>query len=282
VNVAVIVVFAFSVTTHCENGVSGRQALDGAQPTNCAPELGVAVRKTEEPGTNEVPVGDCMIAPGPTTTVVSVTFAAKFAVAVVFAFKINVHVVWEVLGQTPPQFTNVAFAFGVAVSVIVVLFANDVPVGVWATVPGPLAVTAKVNLVTVVAPLPVSELLSVSPFGPLIVTAPARPPTACGENVSVMEHDEPAGIGAAVQVFVCEKSPGFEPPMAIDVTTSDSVAFGPFCSWTVRGEEEPRAVSGNKIGTGATRIGSGAGGGGVLRPHRDRFGSHGLQSENAA
>jgi hypothetical protein len=130
VNVAVTVVFEFSVTMHSVNGVSGRQALDGAHPTNCAPELGVAVRVTCEPGTNEVPVGDCIIVPGPTITVVSVTFAAKLAVAVVFAFKINVHVVWELLGQTPPQFTNVALALGVAVSVIVVLFGNDVPVGV--------------------------------------------------------------------------------------------------------------------------------------------------------
>jgi hypothetical protein len=204
-----------------------------------------------------------MIVPGPTITVVSVTFAAKFALAVVFAFKINVHVVWELLGQTPLQFTNVAFAFGVAVSVIVVLFASDVPVGLWVTVPGPLAVTATENLVTVVAPVPVSVLVSVNPFGPLTTIAPARPPTACGENVRVMEHDEPAGIGAAVQVSVCEKSPGFEPPISIDVTTSDSVALGPFCSWMISGEEEPRAVSGNKIGVGATRIGSGAGGGGA-------------------
>src|SRR3984957_5753617 len=68
----------------------------------------------------------------------NVMLATKFAEAVVFAFRINVQVGCKVFGQTPPQFTNEEFAFGVAVSVIVVLFASDVPVGLWVTVPGPL------------------------------------------------------------------------------------------------------------------------------------------------
>ena len=139
----------------------------------------------------------------------NVMLATKFAEAVVFAFRINVQVGCKVFGQTPPQFTNEEFAFGVAVSVIVVLFASDVPVGLWVTVPGPLEVTATENLVTVVAPVPVSVLLTVGPLGPLTTIVPARPPSACGENVRVMEHDEPAEIGAAVQLSVCEKSPGF-------------------------------------------------------------------------
>ena len=121
----------------------------------------------------------------------NVMLATKFAEAVVFAFRINVQVGCKVFGQTPPQFTNEEFAFGVAVSVIVVLFASDVPVGLWVTVPGPLEVTATENLVTVVAPVPVSVLLTVGPLGPLTTIVPARPPSACGENVRVMEHDEP-------------------------------------------------------------------------------------------
>jgi hypothetical protein len=190
-------------------------------------------------------------------------FVAKFAVAVVFAFSTNVQVGWNVFGQTPPQLTKEEFAFGVPLSVIVVLFASDVPVGACITVPGPLAVTANENLVTVVTPVPLSVPPASGPLGPLMFSVAARAPRTCGENVIVTEHDDPTAIGAVVQVSVCEKSPVFEPPMVTDETTSAAVAFVPFCSWNVRGEEEPPAVSGNRIGLGATRIGSGAGGGGA-------------------
>jgi len=54
-----------------------------------------------------------------------------------------------------------------------------------------------------------------------------------------------------------------EPPIVIDDTVIGSVAVGPFCNWNVRGEEEAVAVSGNSIGDGAMRIGSGIGGGGA-------------------
>src|SRR5579862_6319444 len=88
--VAVTVVFAFIVTRHSVAGVLGKQLLEGDQLTNCAPVLGTALRTTCEPGANEVPLGDCVMVPGPTTIVVRVTFAAKFAVAVVLAFRTTV------------------------------------------------------------------------------------------------------------------------------------------------------------------------------------------------
>ena len=264
VNVAVRVVFAFNVTVHCVAGVPEAQALDGVQPTNCAPELGLAVRTTTEPGAKEVPVGACPIVPGPTTSVVSVTFAAKFAVAIVLAFKTMVHVgTFPIPTQMPFQFTKDEFAFGVAFTVMVVLLGRDVPLGVCVTVPGPLMTVVNENLVTVVAPVPLSVVPTSAPLGPLTVIVAARPPTTCGENVRVMEHDDPAGIGADMQVSVCEKSPGFEPPMVIDDTTSGPVACVPFCSWIVKREEEPVALSGNRIGLEPLRMGSGAGGGGV-------------------
>jgi hypothetical protein len=212
-------------------------------------------------GANDVPGGVCDTVPDPTTTTLKFMLVTKFAVAVVFAFRINVQVGWKFCGHTPPQLTKDEFALGVAVKVIVVLLASEVPVGLWVTVPGPLAVTAIENLVTVVAPVPLSSEPTKFPLGPLTFTVAARPPTTCGVKVMVMEHDDPAGIGADMQVFVCEKSPGFEPPMVTDDTTSDAVAFAPFCSWMVKGEEEPVAVSGNRIGVGATRIGSAVGGG---------------------
>lgn len=79
VKVAVIVVLAFSVATQV-NAPVDTQAPAGVQLTKLAPELGTAVSTTLEPGANEVPVGDCVIVPAPTTLVVSVTFVAKFAV----------------------------------------------------------------------------------------------------------------------------------------------------------------------------------------------------------
>ena len=204
-NVAVTVVFAFSVTRHSVAGVLGKHALDGAQLTNVAPVLGTAVRTTCEPAANVVPVGDCVIVPGPTTVVVSVTFAAKFAVATVFAFSTALHVVAVLAAQvTPLQLTNVAFALGVSASVIVVLFAKDVPAGDCVTVPGPTALLENVYFVTVVTPVPVKVAPVSTVLGPLILIPAARPPKACGANVMVIEQDAPTAIGAAVQLLVAE------------------------------------------------------------------------------
>jgi hypothetical protein len=51
---------------------------------------------------------------------------------------------------------NDEFAFGVAVTVIVVLFASDVPPGVCVTVPGRLIVALNEYFVTVVTELPLN------------------------------------------------------------------------------------------------------------------------------
>jgi len=42
------------------------------QPVNVAPVFGTAVNVIAVPGANEVPVGDCVIVPGPVAVVVSV------------------------------------------------------------------------------------------------------------------------------------------------------------------------------------------------------------------
>ena len=91
-NVAVTVVFAFSVMTHSVAGVPEAQGLDDVQLRNCAPAFGTAVRITCEPDAKEVPVGDCVMVPGPTTLVANVTFGTKFPVAIVFAFNTKVQV----------------------------------------------------------------------------------------------------------------------------------------------------------------------------------------------
>jgi hypothetical protein len=154
-NVALTVVFAFSVTTHSVAGVPEAQGLDDVQLTNCAPAFGAAVRMTCEPDAKEVPVGDWVMVPGPTTLIASVTFGTKFAVAIVFAFKTMVQVgKLPMSTQTPFQLTNDEFAFGVAFTVIVVLLARDVPAGDCVTVPGPLATVVNENFVTVLTELP--------------------------------------------------------------------------------------------------------------------------------
>src|SRR5271154_3834987 len=204
-NVAVTVVLAFKVTRHSVAGVLGKQPLDEVQLTNVAPVLGTAVSTTCEPAANVVPVGDCVMVPGPTTLVVSVTFAAKFAVATVFAFSTALHVVALLAEQvTPVQLTKVAFALGVSVSVIVVLFAKDVPAGDCVTVPGPTALLENVYFVTVVTPVPVNGAAINASLGPLISSVAARPPNACGANVIVIEQDAPTAIGAAVQLLAAE------------------------------------------------------------------------------
>src|SRR5580693_8798259 len=94
--------------------------------------------------------------PGPTTEVVSVTLATKFAVATVLALRTKVHGPVKTCGQMPPQLTKDEFAFGVSISVMVVLFANDVPVGDCVIVPGPETLVENVNFVTVVTAVPVN------------------------------------------------------------------------------------------------------------------------------
>jgi hypothetical protein len=156
-NVAVTVVFAFRVTTHSVAGVPEAQGLDDVQLTNCAPAFGTAVSITCEPDAKEVPVGDCVIVPGPTTLVANVTFGTKFPVAIVFAFKTKVQVgKLPMSTQTPFQLTNDEFAFGVAFTVIVVLLAREVPAGDCVTVPGPLATVLTESFVTLVTELPLS------------------------------------------------------------------------------------------------------------------------------
>jgi hypothetical protein len=229
-NAAVTVVLAFSVTMHSVAGVPGKQPVDEAQHTNVAPALGTAVRITCEPGANEDLVGDCVMIPGPTTLVVSETFAAKLAVTVVFALKTTVHELTPRLEQVVlPQFTKDEFALGASVTVMVVLFAKDVPVGDCVMVPGPTTLVENVNFVTVVTSVPVNVAPVSDPPGPLILSVAARPPKACGANVIVIEHDNPAAIGANVQLLVAEKSPGFVPPIVIDDTVIGLVAVEPFC-----------------------------------------------------
>ena len=194
---------AFSVTIHTVGTVLGKQLLDDVQLTNVAPALGKAVRTTSELGANDVPVGDCVMVPGPTTLVVRETFAAKFAVTTSFEFSTIVHVVAPARVQVAPvQLTKEEFALGVSVTVMVVLFGNDVPVGDCVIVPGPTTLVENVNFVTVVTAVPVNVAPVSAPLGPLILSVAARPPKACGANVIVIEHDDPTAIGANVQLLV--------------------------------------------------------------------------------
>jgi hypothetical protein len=63
------------------------------QLENVAPVFGTAVNVIAVPDANEVPVGDCVIVPGPIAVVASVQLfcGVKFAVTVVFAFRSNSH-----------------------------------------------------------------------------------------------------------------------------------------------------------------------------------------------
>jgi hypothetical protein len=112
------------------------------------------------------------------------------------------HAVEFVAALAPPQFENVAPAFGTAVRFTGVLFAKDVPVGDCVVVPGPVTLVENVNFVTVVTPVPVNVAPISAPLGPLMLSAAARPPKACGANVIVIEHDAPTAIGTAIQLLV--------------------------------------------------------------------------------
>lgn len=261
-NVAVTDVFAEMLNAHIVLVPPLHAPPD--QLVNVSPLFGTAVNVIIVPDANEVPVGDCVIVPGPLTFVVSVYCGAvNVADTAVFAVAITMHAIEPVFVHAPPQLENVAPVFGTAVKFTVVLFAKDVPVGDCVIVPGPVTLVEKVNFVTVVTPVPVSCAPTSAPLGPLMLSVAARPPKACGVKITVTEHDDPAGAGD-VQVFICEKSPGFEPPSVIEDTVMGPVALAPFSSVKVNGDEDPVAVSGNKIGEGATKIGSGIGGGGVI------------------
>lgn len=117
---------------------------------------------------------------------------------------------------------NEELALGVAVTVIVVLFAKDVPVGVCFTVPGPFMVMLNAYFVTVVTAVP----LTVAPISPPFVVKfrrAVRPPRASGVKVMLIVQESPTAMGE-VQLFVCEKSPGFEPAQVKPETVSGAVA----------------------------------------------------------
>jgi hypothetical protein len=128
VNVAVTLVFAPIANVH--TGLL-LVAHAPAQLVNVAFVFGTAVSVMDVPDANEVPVGDCVIVPGPLTVVVSVyCAAANVAVTDVFAEMLNAHVAFVLPAHAPPlQLVNVAPVLGTAVSVIGVPDANDVPVG---------------------------------------------------------------------------------------------------------------------------------------------------------
>jgi hypothetical protein len=145
VNVAVTVVFAVIVNVHCGEGLLLHAPPD--HDVNVALLFGTAVSVIDVPLANEVPVGVCVIVPGPTTVVASVKFvlAANVAVAVVFAFTANVHTGFVLPTQTPAHEVNDAPVFGTAVNVTEVPGANEEPAGTCMIVPGPIAVVESVN-----------------------------------------------------------------------------------------------------------------------------------------
>jgi hypothetical protein len=87
----------------------------------------------------------------------------------------------------------------------------------------PLVDVVSENLVTLATALPLTvPPLKSCAFDAIVKTA-ARFPIACGLKVMVIEHEPFAGIGA-VQVLVCEKSPGLEPVNVMPLTVSGAVA----------------------------------------------------------
>src|ERR1700723_2193734 len=71
-----------------------------------------------------------------------------------------------------------------------------------------------------------------------------RLPSACGVKVRLIKQDDPTGI-LDVQLFVSEKSPGFEPAKVMPETMSGAVPSGKFSRVTGRGLDAPKAVSGS-------------------------------------
>ena len=90
----------------------------------------------------------------------------------------------------------------------------------------PTTLVVRLNFVTDAAPVPESCAINPPPLASLSLTesVAARAPLARGIKVIVIEHIEPAGIGAVVHVFVSPKSAGFEPAMANPLITSGAPA----------------------------------------------------------
>jgi hypothetical protein len=144
-NVAVTEVFAEMLNVHVVLVLPAH--APPLQLVNVAPALGTAVNVIAVPDANEVPVGDCVTVPGPFTAVVSVNCGgpANVAVTVVFSEILNVHAMLVTPAHAPPdQPVNVAPEFGMAIRLIAVPHANEFPVGVCETVPGPLIIVVNV------------------------------------------------------------------------------------------------------------------------------------------
>jgi hypothetical protein len=130
--VAVAVVFA--LIANVQTGfVLPAHAPD--HPVNAAPALGTAVSVIEVPPLNEVPVGDWVIVPGPTTFVPNENWLAPENVAVIVRFVVGLakHSVGVFRGMlhalAGDQLTNCAPGLGEAIRVIGDPGANDVPCG---------------------------------------------------------------------------------------------------------------------------------------------------------
>jgi hypothetical protein len=252
----------FVSSTSWQTGFELKLHAPPVQFVNVAPVAGTAVSVTGVPGGRYSPAGDCVIVPGP-STLVSSWNPPNAAETDVFAVMTSVQVTGVTFTHAPPHAVNDEPLLGTAVKVTVVLFANDVPAGLTVIVPGPVVLVVSVYFVTLVTPVPVSEPPAKLPSGPLMLSVAARAPRACGAKVTVIEQDDPTAMGADRQLFVCEKSPGFEPAMEIEETVMGPVPVEPFWSVKVSGDDEPVAVSGKRIGFGAIRTGSGFGVGGA-------------------
>jgi hypothetical protein len=143
-NVAVTEVFAVMLNVQVVLVLPAHAPPD--QLVNVAPEFGTAVSVIAVPDANEVPVGDCVVVPGPVAVVVSVYCgAANVAITDESCERLNTHTGFLLPPHAPAfQPVNVAPAFGVAVTVICVPETNVVPIGDCVTVPGPSTPTLSV------------------------------------------------------------------------------------------------------------------------------------------
>src|SRR5258708_5634419 len=164
--------------------------------------LGMAAWVMRSPSVDTVPVGPPL---PPVVTPAAkpkrwksgvVPDGVKFPVTLVLAFRVNVRG-FALLVTPPVQPVKVAPALGVAVSVIDVPHAKVVPLGVWLTVPSPLAGVVGVQFAVCVAKLAVTLVLAlsvnVSGFA-LLVTPPVQPVKVDPElGVAVSVIDVPQG-----------------------------------------------------------------------------------------
>lgn len=107
---------------------------------------------------------------------------------------------------------------------IVVFAANEFPAGLCWIEPVPVIDVVSENLLTVLTAFPLTVAPPKSTALDAIVKVVERAPNANGLKVMVIEHDPFAGIGAAVQLLVCEKSLAFEPVKLMPLTISGAVA----------------------------------------------------------